>query len=340
MTWKKRIHSLVFVAFWVGACGAASAACLDGRPQRGVNLSGAEFGHTKLPGVLNKDYIYPSYKDLVFFQAQGANVVRVPFRWERIQRRINGPLEPSDLAQLQAVVNWGKSLNLCIVLDLHNFGAYQGQVLGSAELPTTAFLDLWTQLAQTFNDTDVAAFGLMNEPSAIAVQDWFSIAQQAVLHLRKAGALNLLLVGSGRWSGAHEWHKNFAGTSAAEAFKTFQDPLNRFAIELHQYADANYSGTTSSCIDPVKLKDIMSKVTVWALQEKKQVFLGEFGTAASPECITALREILNGMQATTAWLGWTYWSAGPWWGNYAFSIQPQAGMESAQLALLRTYFKN
>jgi endoglucanase len=342
LRWRLPCLSINF--FWQCICtlclmyfGMAQASCLDQKQLLGVNLSGAEFGQGPLPGVLNKDYIYPSRKDLGYFHTLGMNVVRVPFRWERIQRKINEPLDPSELEQLRQVVFWAQNMNMCVILDLHNFGTYQGRVLGSADLPTSAFIDVWLRLHKAFDNPDETAFGLMNEPAAITVPQWITIAQKTVLALREDGARNLLIIGSGRWSGAHEWATVFDGVSAANGFRNFRDPMNNFAIELHQYADANYSGTGTTCIDPDRLRNIMTRVATWAKQEKKRVYLGEFGVGPSNECLAALKTIVESMQDADAWLGWTYWSAGPWWGNYAFSIQPGSGIEAPQLTVLRNF---
>ena len=313
------------------------AGCIDQKPLRGVNIAGAEFNAMRLPGVLNKDYVYPSPKDLAYFRDLGMNVVRIPVRWERLQRIPNAPLDPGELEQLRRVVASAHGMGLCTLIDLHNYGRYNGFVVGSANLPATAFTNVWLRLHEAFNDPDATAFGLMNEPTAIPVGQWLSIAQDTVLALRKAGSKNLLMVGSGRWSGAHEWERSFDGVSAASAFRDFKDPLDNFAIEVHQYADTDYSGTKSVCIDPERLRAIMARVTAWAKQEKKRVFLGEFGVANSPECLAALRVLGESMQDSEAWLGWAYWAAGAWWGKYPFSIHPVAGQEAAQLTVLRTF---
>lgn len=338
MTIRSICH-IVQIAFLLLAVlmGSAQAGCMDQERLLGVNLSGAEFGSRRLPGVINQDYIYPSRNDLIYFKGVGMNMVRVPFRWERIQRVLNGPLESADLEQLRRVVSWGRDLGLCILLDLHNYGAYNGHPVGSTELPVSAFIDVWLRLHHAFDDPATVAFGLMNEPAAITVPQWLKIAQETVLALRKAGVGNLLMVPSGRWSGAHEWAKTYDGVSAATEFRAFNDPLNNFVIELHQYADANYSGAGSTCAGSEQLRQVMSRVTVWAIQEKRRFFLGEFGTGASAECLAALRTIVESMQDEKAWLGWTYWSAGPWWGDYPLSIEPVGDREAPQLTLLRKF---
>ncbi|MBC7917467.1 MAG: glycoside hydrolase family 5 protein [Rhodoferax sp.] len=325
------------VVLMVAGFATAHAGCADQPRLLGVNLSGAEFGQKHLPGVLNKDYVYPALADLSYFQRQGMNLVRLPFRWERVQRQLYGPLDATELVQLRTVIAWAEQANVCVLLDLHNFGTYHGKALGSSELPVPALIDVWKRLHQEFPDTRWVAYGLMNEPSALPVRQWMALAQETVLALRKAGVKNLLMVASGRWSGAHEWEKAFDGVSAAIAFAAFKDPLNNFAIELHQYADSNFSGMQKTCVDARRLRDVMDRVTRWALREKKRLFLGEFGVPNSPECLAALAAMLDGTQNADAWMGWAYWSAGAWWGNYPLSIQPGTVPAPAQLQVLRSY---
>jgi endoglucanase len=320
--------------------GSAHASCLDQQRLLGVNLAGAEFNSKTLPGLLYKDYIYPSRQDLAYFKSTGMNLVRVPFRWERLQHEINSQLSTTDVTQLQQVVAWGRELDICILLDMHNYGSYFGQPIGSDAVPTSAFIDVWLRLHLEFNDPVIAAFGLMNEPAAIKVPQWMEIAQATVLALRRAGAKNLLMVPSGRWSGAHEWAKTIDGTSADKAFREFRDPLDNFVIELHQYADANHSGMGSRCIPSERMRALMAPVTIWGLREKKRFFLGEFGTNASPECLATLRTELEAMQDGHAWLGWSYWAAGPWWRDYPLSIAPKNQQEAPQMKVLREFLPN
>jgi endoglucanase len=317
--------------------GSAHAGCLDQKRLLGVNLAGAEFSTKNLPGLLYKDYIYPSRQDLAYFKSTGMNLVRVPFRWERLQHEPNTALTEADLAKLQQVVAWGREMDLCILLDMHNYGSYFGQTVGSDAVPTTAFIDVWIRLHEAFDDPASSAFGLMNEPAAIKVPQWLEIAQATVFALRRAGARNLLMVPSGRWSGAHEWARTFDGTSAEKAFRDFRDPQDNFVIELHQYADTNHSGTGRQCVTSDQLRSLMAPVTAWGLREKKRFFLGEFGTDASAECLATLRTQLDAMQDDRAWLGWSYWAAGPWWGSYPFSIAPQNKGEAKQLTVLREF---
>ncbi|HIB99683.1 TPA: glycoside hydrolase family 5 protein, partial [Candidatus Poribacteria bacterium] len=43
---------------------------------------------------------------------------------------------------------------------------------------------------------------------------------------------------------------------------------------------------------------------------------------------------------TDVWLGWTYWAAGPWWGDYMFSIEPKIGEDRPQMVILEKHIGN
>ena len=325
--------------FFLFCATLAHGVCLE--PQlKGVNLAGAEFGSQKLPGVLGSDYIYPSQANLGYFRATGMNVIRLPIRWERIQRQLHGPLDSNELAQIKQVLGWAREMKLCILLDIHNYASYYGQPLGTAAVPAIALEAVWLRLAQALPDYDHLAIGLMNEPVAMPPSQWLSLAQATVLALRRAGSQHLILVGSGRWSGAHEFDVRLdGGLSAAEVFASFRDPLKRFAVELHQYADSDYSGAGTRCIDPGRLQSIMQTLANWSRQHRVRLFMGEFGVPKDPDCLTAMLALLLAMQDNRVWLGWTYWAAGPWWGDYALSIQPgSSGVPPApQLSVLRNF---
>jgi endoglucanase len=329
----------VIGAAWLFTSVTTHANCVDRNQLQGVNLSGAEFNNTRLPGRLNFDYIYPTRPELEYFRDAGMTVIRLPFRWERLQPVLGSPLDAAELDQIRTVVGWAKELDMCVVLDLHNFGRYGAQVLGGATLSPNMFTDVWLRLAAEFKDPKQTIFGLMNEPSPIPIAQWTDIAQQTLLALRGAGASNLILVGSGRWSGAHEWNKVMDGTSAAAEFKGFRDPANNYAIELHQYADSNYSGTGTACIEPAKLQKILADINTWAKLEHRKFFLGEFGVANSAPCLAALDAMLEAMRDDTVWLGWSYWAAGRWWGTYPFSIQPVGKTDAAQMTVLKRFLR-
>jgi endoglucanase len=334
---KPLITCLLWLCFGLAQAAAprATSPCLGDKPLRGVNMAGAEFNTARMPGKMFKDYTYPSAADLRHFAELGANVIRLPFRWDRVQRTPNGELDAAELKALSNTVKAGREAGLCMILDAHNYGLHGKNALGSPELPLSSFNDFWLRMLAAFPDPDHVAFGLMNEPAKAASRaDWARAAQEALTALREAGSKHLVLVSGAGWSGAHDWLVPHGGLSNAKAFAGLSDPLRRSAIEVHQYADRNASGMSKECIAPERMSAIMKRVSDWAQANGQRLFLGEFGVADTPECLDTLKAQLEAMRGE-AWLGWAYWAAGAWWGNYMFSVHPTPGVERAQLALLR-----
>ncbi|MFT4174390.1 MAG: glycoside hydrolase family 5 protein [Rhodocyclaceae bacterium] len=326
------------IAGLVCAVQAQAVTCVGSAPLRGVNMAGAEFNPGKHPATAGKDYVYPQASELAYFAGKGMNVIRLPIRWERIQPALLQPLDSAELARIDATVHAAAAQGLCVILDMHNYGVYQRQGIGSREVPITAFTDVWIRLARAFPDADRVAFGLMNEPNLIPIATWAQAAQAAASAIRAAGATNLVLVSGGRWSGAHEWMREFGGTSNAREFAGLRANGGPLAIEVHQYLDGDFSGTHQNCIDPARVAGIMAPVVAWARHNGQRLFLGEFGTPPSESCLAALDALLAQTTDAAVWRGWAYWAAGAWWGpGYPLSIQPLGGQDAAQMDVLRKY---
>lgn len=76
----------------------------DGEIGFGSNESGAEFGETKLPGVLGTDYIWPDASTIKTLHDAGMNIFRVAFRMERlIPNQMTGTPDATYLNDLKAV---------------------------------------------------------------------------------------------------------------------------------------------------------------------------------------------------------------------------------------------
>ena len=73
---------------------------------RGVNLSGAEFGASHLPGIFNTDYTFQSENSFRYFGGRNLGLIRFPIQWERIQPSLNGPLDAGYLALLKQSIAW------------------------------------------------------------------------------------------------------------------------------------------------------------------------------------------------------------------------------------------
>ncbi|WP_328186247.1 glycoside hydrolase family 5 protein [Marinobacter sp. OP 3.4] len=330
---------LGLVTAFAGA-SSASAVCLQDAPLRGVNLSGAEFNSRKIPGRMFTDYTYPSPSDFQYFADKGANMIRLPIRWERIQHELQGELDGAELNQIRKAVANARNNGQCLLIDLHNYAAYEGEIIGEGRVTAEDLVDVWSRLAAELDDTDHVALGLMNEPYTLDLPDWAVVAQDTVAALRQQGVDHLIMVSGGRWSGVHEWFKQSAGSSNAAEFKDFEDPLDRSVLEVHQYLNEGYSGTRDDCLPPEHFDSMFRNISQWADENDQQLFMGEFGSPPREECLASLERLLELTNNPIIWRGWAYWAAGAWWGDYFLTVHPKNGQDRPQMAILEDYFQN
>ena len=344
--WKALIRNhhvwtwVLFLGLGLGQV-TAQAAALKPLPDTGVNLSGGEFyDPTKTPNpVYGKDFVYPSPAEFSYFSRQGMNIFRVPFLWETLQPTAMGPLQQDQVARLKDAVNAATKQGLTVILDPHNYARYYGKVIGGPDVPNAAFADFWGKLASVFGSDKHIWFGLMNEPHDMPTVQWLSAANAAIAAIRQAGAHNKILVPGNAWTGAGSWTDTWYGGGANSVVMLgVRDPDHNFAFEVHQYLDANSSGTSTDVVSSTIGSERLRAVTNWCKAHHFQAFLGEFAVPNTPTGQAALTDMLTNMeQNRDVWLGFTWWAAGAWWGNYMFSLEPQNGQDRPQMAWLRPF---
>jgi len=296
----------------------------------GVNLSVAEFGKGSKLGT---NYTYPNDTEFAYFQAKGFKIVRIPFKWERVQPQVLGPLDPANLKELDRCVSQANQRGLVVLLDVHNYGGRnvdgKNFFIGiDPELTSDMFNDFWVKLGSHYKDNPLVWIGLMNEPHKQTAPLTAQIMQSAVNALRGAGLKNRILVPGTSWTGAHAWIKSGNGA----AYANFTDPGNNFAFEVHQYLDKDSSGTHVEAVPGIGQKCLVD-FTAWAKQYHFKAFLGEFGWDGNPANTQANTEgdaLLSSMdQNKDVWIGYTYWAAGPWWNKYMYSVEPDGLKQGA-----------
>jgi len=302
----------------------------------GVNLAGAEFAPQKNPGTYGVDYVYPSHAEIDYYANAGMSVIRLPFLWERLQTSAYGPLDASQLAHIDDVVNYATAKGLKVILDAHDYGSYQGSLIGSDAVPNSAFADFWGKLGGHFASNANVMFGLMNEPHAQTAAQWLDSTNAAIAEIREAGATSQEILVSGTYSdGAWRWVKTDNATVIGAGV---QDPAHNFAFDVHQYLDSNGSGTHPAVVSTSVGVERLEAITNWAEATGNHLFLGEFGVGTDQTSTAALDNMLSYMQThADAWQGGTYWAGGPWWGNYMYSIEPTHGADKPQMDVLQSH---
>jgi endoglucanase len=300
-------------------------------PLKGVSQSCAEFG-SDIPGTKDKTYTWPHTDSVEHFGKLGFGAQRLPFLWERLQPTLGGDFAPVYWQDLQTAVSNIIKTGGKAILDPHNYARYNGKIIGGdASVSVALFVDLWTRLATHYKDNANVVFAIMNEPNTMSTKSWADTAQIATNAIRKTGAKQLILVPGNGWTGAHSWLENWYDTdgklSNADAFASFTDPGNNFAFEMHQYLDKDASGTSGTCADVSIGQKALEGVTPWLKQHGFRAFLGEFGGGANSVCEQGINNMLSHMDSNAEqWIGWTWWAAGPWWGDMFQSVEPNADM--------------
>ncbi|ATN37741.1 hypothetical protein ACO34A_28675 (plasmid) [Rhizobium sp. ACO-34A] len=290
----------------------------------GVNLSGLEFGGTG--GTLGTNYIANGETHYDYWSDAGANTIRLPFTWERLQPQANGALDADYLQLLHDAVDYAQAHGQLLILDMHNFGEYSGQSMaGGSTALKDAYADVWEKIANEFKDEPNVWFGIMNEPHDIAVGTWMDFAQAATDAIRDTGAENKILVPTVDWSGAYRFNDTDYLDEMA-AYEAFTDPANNFAFEIHQYLDQYSGGVSGDAVDG-RGATVMQGVTDWARENGFELFVGEFGVAADGANADEYTDFLNFMDANSdVFLGWTAWGAGEWWPtSYHYYLGAQDG---------------
>lgn len=220
--------------------------------RRGVNHSGAEL---EQPGFSNTNpgtygdwmWFYPTQNTINYLYARGHRLLRLPFRWERIQPTLGAALSSTEVTRINTVLGYVAAAgtgNMKVVLDCHNYASYYTTVsgsqveskLGGSGLSVANFTDLWTRMVSSFNShSALLGYGLMNEPYGISgasdfaqAKNWESYSQSALTAIRSAGSTKTVLVPGYFSVFGNSW-------AYLHPASWITDSASNFRYEQHQY---------------------------------------------------------------------------------------------------------
>ena len=292
----------------------------------GINLAGLEFGQQ----VGDPNFtINPESSYQYWTHVFGANIIRLPFRWERLQPGLQSELDATYLSYLRDAVAFAAANGAVLLLDMHNFGRGYGLEMAADDSLLPAFTNAWSRLATEFQDDPNVWFGLMNEPGDIDAARWINFAQAATDAVRAAGATNKILVSTVGASTAERFNDPAFSTEQT-AYESFTDPASNFVFEVHQFLDPSGTGADSGPAVPGKGATALTGVTDWARANNFELFLGEFGVLPDngyPEEAAALLAFMNAN--SDIFKGWTAWAAGEGWNDFPYLLDE--GLETTAL---------
>ncbi|MDP1664540.1 MAG: glycoside hydrolase family 5 protein [Methylobacter sp.] len=327
----KVIIFILIQAYWLCSTAAMAAECA--LPERGINLAGAEFGPGRIPGKVNYDYRFPTAAKIQYYDEARFNAIRLPFIWERLQPVLYGALDPAYLALIIKFLDDASLQNQHVLLDLHNYGRYRGNIVGTEAVPAKAFRDVWKRLAQAVgNHRALLAYGLMNEPHDTGGR-WHQVAQAGVDGVRMIDPSHYIYVAGDGWSNAHRW-------PSVNPTPFVTDPSGLVVYEAHVYFDADYSGRYLTSLDdtvnlPLLVEKRLQPFIDWLAKYGQRGVIGEWGVPGNdPRWLLALDKFLD--VADQNCLGWFYWAGGMWWSDaYVLSLEPINGVDRPQMQQIR-----
>lgn len=309
-----------------------------------LNLSGAEFGHDRIPGEYGKEYTYPTPDDLDYAKKKGFSLVRVPFKWERLQDTLGGPLRVFDLGELKKVVQSASERNIRVILDLHNYGRYMKngdhRLIGTQGVGIAHLADFWGKIAAEFKDfPNIYGYALMNEPHDMdPLTPWKDIAQAAIYAIRKVDPATTIIVGGDSWSSAERWGV------FSDNLKYLYDPSENLIFEAHVYFDKDCSGTYKYSYEDEEATPYTGIQRVipfvnWLKVNGFRGFIGEYGIPDKDErWLETLDNFLAYLSRNN--INGAYWAAGPWWPDDDFmAVRPVGGKDRPQMKVLEKYIR-
>ncbi|MFY7964158.1 MAG: glycoside hydrolase family 5 protein [Chitinophagaceae bacterium] len=307
----------------------------------GITLSGAEFGENRLPGVMGKDYIYPSIAEIAYFASKGVDIIQLPFKWERVQKHLGASLDENEVAYISKFIDDCATYNISVNLVLQNFGRYNingvAHIVGGNVVTAWHLADFWKKMALFLsNKQNVYSFSIMTEPHGMTPYHWPATVQQVINSIREVDRNTIVIVDGDNYSNPATWEVY------NNDLKYVLDPANKLVFNAHCYFDKNCSGKYAYSYDQDGATEWtgverMKPFVNWLNQNGRHGYVGEFGIPKNDRrWIVTMKHFLEYLQENN--IGASYWAAGSWWKDYPLSIQPVNNQDQPQLIVFSKYF--
>lgn len=267
-----------------------------------VNIGQAGGGETVLPGKAGTNYFWASAAQITRWAGYGAKKARVGIAWERIQRKLFGPLDPGYSKELLDNIKLHGKVGLKVLVDVHNYVGYSTtntaanrQKIGTAAVPHGALADVDAKIVALIKsdpEAYAAFYGidLCNEPVGIpSVDVWVKEAQLCIDEIRKIDMRCAIAVESFDWATTASFK-----AKGNEKLFTLKDPANRIEIHTHLYMDENAGGGYGhDNIDPQVGVNRMKECIALCKKAGFKHCLGEVGAPGfMPNALAALKNAL------------------------------------------------
>ena len=293
-------------------------------------------------GRFNKDYYYPTTDELDYWHSKGLTLIRLPFKWERIQRKLYGELNREEIDYIKFLLAEADKRGMQILIDMHNYGRRKDdgkdRIIGDS-LSIDHFASAWGLISKELKDCKgLYGYGLINEPhDMLESTPWTEIAQAAIDTIRRYDTRTAIVVGGNHWSSAERWQV------VSDELKSLYDPSHNLIFEAHCYFDEDGSGIYRRSYDEEKAHpyigvERMRPFVEWLKENHFRGLVGEYGVPADDE---RWLECLDNFLAylSSEGVNGTYWAPGERWNKYILSLHTEYNLnkDKPQIRILTKY---
>jgi endoglucanase len=301
------------------------------------------------------DMLTKQAADLDYYNAKGFKLLRVLLAWESLQPTLYGPLYAPQVQCLKDLLRLAKDREMKAALDVHNYDRYvvendngnksvfpgvnNGYLIGSVDVPTSAFADLWRKLAGELNGS-AALYDIMNEPFNTN-GTWLTSAQAAVDAIRAVDNSTTIIVEGDNWANCASWPTTNGG------LENLRDPASNILLSCHVYFDngsGQYIGPYGDTQPSIGI-DRTRPFIEWLMQHQLKGYVGEYGIPSRAYDDTRWLTVLDNFLAyldehciagTYFWGGYilnTYWNLQ----NHVLNIAPLDGQDHPPMSILQKH---
>ncbi|MBE0543243.1 MAG: glycoside hydrolase family 5 protein [Verrucomicrobia bacterium] len=272
---------------------------------RGVNIIGYD------PIWRSKEQARFQEKYFRLLSEAGFNSVRInlhPFR--HMEATDGWPLRESWFEVLDWAVKHAQARGLMVILDLHEFNA----IGKDPEANKEKLLAFWRQISARYqNAPSSVVFEILNEPSQkLTPEMWNGYLREALAIIRDQNPTRTVIIGPAFWNSVDRLHE-----------LELPDTDRNLIVTVHYYKPMEFTHQGASWSNqrdklgvdwlgtPEQLGAIkrdFDKVSAWAREHNRPIYLGEFGAYDKAPMESRVRYISSVTRAAEerGW-SWGYW---------------------------------
>ena len=261
----------------------------------------------------------------LLIKQKGFTAVRLPVRWNaHALKEAPYTIDPEFFKRVDWAVEQALSNDLTIIVNIHH---YEEELAVDAAGNQDRFLALWKQIAEHYQAyPNTVLFEPLNEPNgALRGSTWNNLVALTIPVIRASNPTRNLVIGPASWNNLCDLDELKLPADDQHIIVTFHY-YNPFQF-THQGAEwvtgsGSWLGTKwGSNADKQMVKFDFDLVQQWADDNKRPIFLGEFGAYSKADMDSRVAwTTYVARQAESHNFSWSYWEFCSGFGLYDLTI--------------------